>query len=157
MEMTDQQKAIHFETWEHIHIVHKYLMRVQSAIGIRALLHDQSKMTSTEEMATFAEFTPKLRGLTYGSEEYRQSLEDMGPAVRHHQISNSHHPEAHEQGIDGMTLIDLLEMLCDWKAATLRHADGDISKSLEINRERFGMSEQLYNILRNTAEDIEGY
>jgi hypothetical protein len=31
----------------------------------------------------------------------------------------------------------LIEMLADWKAATERHHDGDLAKSLEIHRERF--------------------
>jgi len=75
----------------------------------------------------------------------------MGSAVKHHQENNSHHQEAHEEGIDGMNLIDIVEMLCDWKAATLRTKNGDIQKSLEIQKERFGISDQLYNILKNTS------
>jgi hypothetical protein len=43
-------------------------------------------------------------------------------------------------------------MLADWKAATERMADGDLAKSLEIQRERFGLSDQLVAILRNTAQ-----
>ena len=54
-----------------------------------------------------------------------------------------------------MNLIDLLEMICDWKAATLRHDDGDIYKSLEINHQRFGYSYQLHHILKNTVDWIE--
>lgn len=45
----------------------------------------------------------------------------------------------------------LVEMFFDWKAASERHADGDIFKSIEINKERFGLSEQLAEILKNTA------
>ena len=77
----------------------------------------------------------------------------MGEALKHHYAANSHHPEHYENGIDGMTLIDVLEMLCDWKAATERHADGDIMRSLEVNRERFGISDQLANILANTVRE----
>jgi hypothetical protein len=55
-------------------------------------------------------------------------------------------------GIDGMDLVDILEMLCDWKAATLRHKSGDIMESLKINKERFKISDQLYKILVNTIE-----
>ena len=54
-----------------------------------------------------------------------------------------------------MTLVDLVEMLCDWAAATERHADGDIIKSLEINGERFGMTEQLATILENTVREYK--
>ena len=44
-------------------------------------------------------------------------------------------------GVNDMTLVDLVEMLADWKAATERHDDGDLAKSLEIQRERFGLSD----------------
>ena len=56
----------------------------------------------------------------------------------------------------GMTLVDLLEMICDWKAATMRHIDGDIYKSLVDNKKRFGISDDLYEILLNTVKMIEG-
>lgn len=54
-------------------------------------------------------------------------------------------------GIRGMCLLDVIEMLCDWKAATMRHADGDLAKSIEINQKRFGYSDELKAILANTA------
>lgn len=58
-------------------------------------------------------------------------------------------------GIDGMTLLDVLEMLIDWKAATERMKDGgDIMKSLEINRGRFSISPQLESILLNTIREM---
>jgi hypothetical protein len=58
-------------------------------------------------------------------------------------------------GINGMTLFDILEMVCDWKAATERHADGDIRRSLVINGNRFKISEQLSEILENTVNELE--
>jgi len=60
-----------------------------------------------------------------------------------------------EKGILGMSLLDLVEMLCDWKAATLRHNDGDIRKSIEINQKRFGYSDELKAIFLNTLPLIE--
>lgn len=54
--------------------------------------------------------------------------------------------------INGMDLFDLIEMFMDWKAATERHDDGDILKSIEINKERFGISEQICEIFRNTID-----
>ena len=53
-----------------------------------------------------------------------------------------------------MSLIDLVEMLADWKAASLRHADGDIIKSLEINKKRFGISDQLAEMFENTVREM---
>jgi hypothetical protein len=57
--------------------------------------------------------------------------------------------------LEQMTLVDLMEMLCDWKAATLRHADGDIMKSVNQNQERFGYSDELRMILANTARWLD--
>jgi hypothetical protein len=54
-----------------------------------------------------------------------------------------------------MSLIDLIEMVCDWMAATMRVKDGDIYKSLEINQERFGIDEQLAGIIKNTVVEIK--
>lgn len=75
----------------------------------------------------------------------------MRKTLDHHNAANRHHPEHHVDGVNDMTLIDLLEMLCDWKAATERHDDGDIGRSLDINRDRFEMGDQLVVILENTA------
>ena len=34
-------------------------------------------------------------------------------ALQHHYQKNRHHPEAFERGVDGMTLVDLVEMVCE--------------------------------------------
>jgi len=53
-----------------------------------------------------------------------------------------------------MNLIDVIEMLCDWAAATKRHNDGDIVSSIETNKARFGINDQLAQILLNTVNDL---
>lgn len=58
--------------------------------------------------------------------------------------------------INGMTLVDLVEMFCDWKASSLRHNDGNIRKSIEINSARFRMTPQMVQILENTAVLVDG-
>jgi hypothetical protein len=129
------------------------LIKFASELGKRAVVHDTSKF-SDEESKLFEEVTPKLKHLTYGTEEYRQQLREIKPAITHHYQHNSHHPEHHKYGIDDMTLFDVVEMLCDWLGAVKRHEDGDIYKSLEINKERFGINDQLYHILLNTVSEI---
>ena len=42
------------------------------------------------------------------------------------------------------------KMFFEWKAASERHNDGDVLKSIEINKQRFGLSEQLCKIFENT-------
>jgi hypothetical protein len=56
--------------------------------------------------------------------------------------------------VDGMSLLDLVEMFCDWKAATERHADGSIEKSIQINKKRFELSDQLVSILEATRKEM---
>ena len=137
-------------TYEHIQTVQNLLNKVVVDLIDRGEKHDQSKLVDPEKIY-FDEYTPRLKGMTYGSDEYKQCLTEMKPALDHHYIHNSHHPEYYSDGIRGMSLSDLIEMLCDWRAATLRHADGDIMKSIEINQKRFGYSDELKQILLNSV------
>jgi hypothetical protein len=116
--------------------------------------HDQTKLESPE-LEIFTEYTPKLKHSTYGSDEYKTFLKEMQVALKHHYANNSHHPEHYENGIRGMDLFDIMEMFCDWKAATMRHDDGDIRKSIEINKNRFNMSDDLVQIFKNTVKYFE--
>lgn len=141
------------DTLDHINKVRARLQECIGRLEARALVHDASKLQSPEKEA-FDEVTPLLRGLTYGSPEYHANTARLGEALAHHYAANSHHPEHYPDGIAGMTLLDLVEMFSDWKAATERHADGDLARSIEINCERFGLSEQLVGILRNTAREL---
>ena len=140
-----------FKTLRHIEAVRNHLNACVRELLARAEQHDQTKLQSPER-EMFDEYTPKLRASTYGSEEYKGFLEGMGTALAHHYENNRHHPEHFPDSVRGMNLIDLVEMLCDWKSSGLRHADGDIFKSIEINRKRFGLSDELAQILINTAE-----
>lgn len=142
------------DTYKHIQKVQKYLMKCIQELEQRLLEHDQSKLEDPEKKV-FDEFTPKLEDSTYGSDEYNQFLDEMEEALIHHYAHNRHHPEHFDEGIEGMNLADIVEMLCDWKAATLRHKDGDLMRSIEQNQERFGYSDELKQILINTAEWIE--
>lgn len=137
------------DTLQHIDTVRFYLGTFIDDLKLRAINHDASKLVSPEKEA-YDILTPRLKGLTYGSDEYRASLREMKPAIQHHYQHNTHHPEHWDSGVDGMDLLDVVEMLADWKAASLRHADGDIVASLEHNAGRFNLSPQLVRILNNT-------
>ena len=149
------------ETREHIDRVRHFLSLAVIDLKARGIRHDGSKLVEPE-LAAFDIATPKLAGLEYGSEEYKQSLRDLGPALDHHFAHNDHHPEHFENGVNGMSLMGLVEMLCDWRAASERvkqrtddpenvktFADG-----LEFNFERFNIDPQLASILRNTAMEL---
>ena len=138
------------DTLKHIKRVNELLIVGATELLSRGRFHDNSKLESPEK-ELFDEYTPKLKNCTYGSSEYQQYLEELKVALDHHYQHNSHHPEFYSNGIDGFDLYDLIEMFFDWKAASERHADGDIYKSIEINKVRFNMSDQLVRILHNTA------
>lgn len=145
------------DTIEHIEQVRKLMQRCIQELMHRSMVHDASKLQEPEKSA-FDRMTPKLKGLTYGSQDYKNALAELKPALDHHYFHNSHHPEHYgENGINGMDLMDLVEMLCDWKAATMRHADGNFTRSMEINQRRFAIGDQLIQILHNTANRFGFY
>ena len=153
-QLSQAESATNAETWKHIDLVMQLLASAQIELMRRQFTHDRSKL-SPPEVSTFTEFTPKLRSSTYGSDEYKQMLADMKPALDHHYAQNRHHPEYFEHGIAAMNLFDILEMVIDWYAATKRHDDGDIYKSIEINQKRFNLSDQLVFLMRNTIPWID--
>ena len=145
------------DTLKHIKRVKFYITNCVKELYKRAKLHDHDKIYNHTEKALFDEFTSKLKNCTFGSDEYKSNLESLKPALEIHYMNNRHHPEHFTNGINGMNIIDLLEMICDWKASSERHTDGDILKSIEINQERFGYSDDLKNILINTAIFLKGF
>lgn len=142
------------ETQRHIETVRKYIRFFIDKLDLRGVKHDASKLESPE-VECFAELTPKLATATYNSEEYQQFLDKLKPALDHHYASNRHHPEHFVNGVTDMTLIDILEMFCDWKASSLRQNDGNLLKSIDVNAERFHMDGQLRQILINTARMLD--
>lgn len=209
-ELNQAELATNAQTWDHIDVVMRLLASAQIELMKRQFTHDRSKLDNPE-VGTFVEFTPKLKGSTYGSDEYKSFLAAMKPALDHHYSHNRHHPEFFEPQqdpenvdnmiltvehiwrvfngesgplpddsygfdfivtslnrrkaentapINGMNLFDLIEMFIDWCAACQRHADGDINKSIEINKDRFAMSPQLVQIFKNTvpwvSDEFEG-
>lgn len=149
-----KEESSKFKTLRHIETVRNYLDQCAIELIKASQNHDQCKLQSPEA-ETFEEYTNKLRGCTYNSSEYKEFLKGMSGALDHHYANSRHHPEHFEDGVNGMNLLDLVEMICDWKASTMRHNDGNILKSLEINRSRFKLSDQLYNILLNTVKLME--
>lgn len=59
-----------------------------------------------------------------------------------------------ESRVNNMSLLDIVEMFVDWKAASERHADGDIRASIAENRNRFVLSDQLAAIFENTVREM---
>ena len=143
-----------------VELTYRHIMRVRDLLDEFAMellergrRHDATKLKEPERTA-FAEAGAKLKGLTYGTPEYDEAKNRLGEALGHHYLHNPHHPEHYDDGIDDMSLVDVVEMFCDWKAASERHDDGWIGDSITENEKRFDMSPQLVAIFRNTVQDF---
>lgn len=152
--LTLEQEACNAHTLEHILRVNEILTGFVAKLLARGISHDRSKLSSPE-VELFTEVTPKLKGLTYGSPEYIENCRLLGPALTHHYANNRHHPQHFPNGIRDMTLLDLIEMFADWKAASERHDNGNIRMSIEANATRFNMGEVLRLVFENTIAELD--
>jgi hypothetical protein len=137
------------------HIVKvQYIMSkiIISELLSRSVEHDQSKLSSPEK-ETYDKFIPLLQKVKYGTPEYNELKDEMAKTgTGHHYEVNRHHPEHFENGIKDMTLIDVLEMFVDWFSASLR-SDTGFEKGLTMNKDRYSISDDLYQIFVNTYEE----
>lgn len=142
------------ETQKHIEQVRRYLRFFTDKLTTRGVNHDASKL-ETPEVELFTEYTEQLSNTIYGSEEYKNYLKNLKPALNHHYAIYRHHPEHFQNGINDMNLIDILEMFADWKASSERTQNGNLLLSIEKNAERFNISDQLKQIFINTAKTLD--
>jgi hypothetical protein len=122
-------------------------------------IHDLSKL-SPWEFTGFVEFNHVARENKLGSPEYQQSLKDNEGVIGLHYKSNRHHPEHHSHGIENMGLVDLVEMVADWRAASAVYGQTSFEEALPILRERFGLDQRhlylvwlIHNALAGTGEE----
>lgn len=139
------------DTIQHKRIVSEFMRFFIDDLKQRSLDHDMSKL-SPPEKEVFDAVGNDLKNHEYGSDEYKEAVKKLRPALDHHYAVNSHHPEHYPNGITGMNLLDIVEMFCDWKAANQRNKNGNILRSIEIQKAKKGqeMSEQLAEIFKNT-------
>ena len=140
------------ELFDHIHEVRGHLNTLRDEMYAAGLAHDWSKAEPEEE----ALFIPVELRFPYGTDEYEAVKASVSGAVEHHYAKNRHHPEHHDEGVKGMTLVDVCEMFCDWLAATKRCEKDNIHASIDYNKKRFKMSDELVSILHNTAREVFG-
>lgn len=138
------------DSLSHIRRVNELLLNLSKELIDRAVAHDASKLESPE-IEVLDECVPKLAGLSFGSPAYKDVTAEMKPMIEHHKKVNRHHPEFFLNGIEGMGLIDLMEMLVDWKAAGERSPEGNLVRSILICRDKYKIDNQLTRCLLNTA------
>lgn len=138
------------DVMEHKALVKYWLDQWAELLKARAVRHDDSKLKDPVEKALFDHWTPELRRLTFGSDEYKLALDGMGEGVQRHYKANRHHPEHYKRGVNDMTLLDVMEMVADWMAAARKKGT-----YVDLNHaaQRFGLSEQLVEIIANTLRE----
>lgn len=152
--MSDTDQDYKTEVMIHQTDVFNLMQIVLDEVEHRQATHDRSKL-SGEEFPTYAEIVPQLKGLEFGSDEYRAKVAELGPALKHHYKNNRHHPEYFENGISGMNLIDVLEMVCDWTAVAWAKGSDPREGMTEYLFKKHGIKEPLATILLNTVDWLE--
>lgn len=136
--------------------IYKHRNRIKTLISgfiyeLNRRIEDHDKSSFETQERSLLDDIVALGELQCGSEEYNKLKESIDN--KHHHASNSHHPEYFKFGIDGMSLLDLIEMLCDWKAIAAEHRC-DFDQVLSENIKRFNISPQLESVIRNTIKEL---
>lgn len=151
--MTDYDSELH--VLRHMQIVQTLMIIFAQKIIKNATQHDKSKLTR-QEKAFFDEHKPLLDSLDPTTDDYRQALENFKYGLSLHYANNRHHPEHHENGVADMDLLDLIEMLADWYAASIHknHHFNGLQDSIDYCTKRFNISPDIERLLTNTAKNL---
>lgn len=138
---------------KHQGLVRAHMGKLAQNLGNHALGHDLSKL-GLDEFGGFVAVNRTAREHPYSSEEYKASLKGNA-VIDLHFSRNRHHPEFHENGVADMGLLDIIEMVCDWKAASETYGMTSFQDAMQTQVKRFGLTaEQLY-LIGLIAKEIE--
>ena len=140
------------EIREHQDDVRQFMQAVIVDLHARASVHDDSKFSAGELpfLQKLGELTEKEGKAAIGTPQYEERKALLGPMIEHHYANNDHHPEHHQHGMFGMTLMSLVEMFCDGAAANKRR-DGGAPMNITHSVDKYEIPPMLESILRNTA------
>jgi hypothetical protein len=133
----------------HVSEVSENMEAIAGELRRRGIAHDRTKFQALEFDA-FVSTREKFKKANYGTPEYQECVELVRPAVDHHHKNNRHHTDFHPNGVNDMTLMDLAEMIADWKAAARRSPDRKLEDTLDYAFDKYGIGQQLGGVLRNS-------
>ncbi len=134
------------DTLRHISEVAENLSDMIHDLEKRSISHDRSKLEEFE-FDIMTEKLPIFRKANRESKEYKKSVTAIRAFLDHHYDYNRHHPQFHKNGFADMNLLDILEMIADWKAINKNNSDLSFKESLP---ETF----EMYNIPKNMQKHI---
>lgn len=133
-----------------------YLLRkIAFEIELRANSHDTSKL-EIDEFIGFCQLdlNRNHQKEEYGSKSYEDGIKNI--TVKLHQSRNTHHPEYYPNGVKDMSLIDIIEMLCDWEVARQqRDTQENIDKTWDMRQSKFKLLDEEVRFLRFIWEKME--
>lgn len=135
----------------HKEIVQENMHDLIAMLQKRSLRHDRSKWLD-DEFDGFAELDSVEAFKKFGTPEYKGLIENNA-GIKLHYERNTHHPEHFTDGINGMSFLDIVEMVVDWKSACETYGN-DFLKSLDYSIKRFGCDEKQEWLIRLIARDL---
>lgn len=139
----------------HKNIVRDRLRYLAHQLLERADSHDDSKLKDPE-IRWLIEMDKEPR-YDYGSPEYLDKKKRYEKFFKHHYAHNRHHPEHFTNGVDGMNLADLCEYLIDITSYHSEIHAKQVIQTINSQAERFGLDEQLMQVLKNTMYEYFTY
>lgn len=132
----------------HISRVRKHMNTFVQLLLKRAINHDKSKLEEPE-ISWWKEMDKEPR-YPYGSEEYKQKIKRWDKVFKHHYKYNRHHPEHYEYGVSEMTLVDIVEMMCDWLGYKDTITISEALKVCDEQMKRYDIPDGIRQIIFNT-------
>ena len=132
----------------HISRVRKHMNTFVQLLLKRAINHDKSKLEEPE-LSWWKEMDKEPR-YPYGSEEYKQKIKRWDKVFKHHYKYNRHHPEHYDYGVSEMTLVDIVEMMCDWLGYKDTIAISEALKVCDEQMKRYDIPDDIRQIIFNT-------
>lgn len=132
----------------HIIRVRKHIATFVQLLIKRSLSHDNSKLQEPE--FTWWKEMDKEPRLPYGSKEYKEKMKRWEKIFKHHYSYNRHHPEFYENGVNDMTLVDIVEMMCDWLGYKQTISITEALNVCDEQMKRYNISNELRQIIFNT-------
>lgn len=148
--MSPEEKGYHLVA-AHIRGVQTWMRHVIMLWTNRMVFHDQSKYSSPE--LPLIHQKARLDSIPLNTPDYYDALSQIKSAVQAHYECNTHHPEHYANGVLDMGLLDLMEMICDWRVAAEMNGT-DLAVSFDKCVERFDIPQELRTVLLNTYKEL---
>lgn len=133
---------------KHKESVKNRLLFLIAELKKRADVHDDSKLRSPE--VNYLIEMDKEGKVKYGSDAYFEKMKRWECFFNHHYKENTHHPDHYQLGVDDMNIADLCEYMIDVVSYFEDLHVADAINTIDAQQERFGLSDQLANVLKNT-------